>query len=291
MTAGPGVLAVANQKGGVGKTTTAVNLAAALSRAGHRVLVVDLDSSCTATAVLLGPGAALERTVGDVLTGPDLSATSAPGERARQAVVASRWPGVDLLPSAASLVHHDEDGDAIQERLRGALDELEEYDWVLIDAPPHPGRLMGTAVLAADSVLLVTEPAAVSFYGLSRCRDTIDALASRYGHPVDIAGIVVNKVQTSTLPHRTALAALWEEHSSQVAALVPLRVPIAEAFNAGMSLYALADTSRGRSATRVAEHYEHLAARLTGSPTPPLALPFDPAEAAPEEPGAAAPPR
>ncbi|SDQ78298.1 ParA family protein [Quadrisphaera sp. DSM 44207] len=274
--AGPGVLTVANQKGGVGKTTTTVNLAAALTHMENRVLVVDLDSSSTATAVLLGVDADVKHTVDDVLA-PNGSLRP---EDARAAVVPSRWPGVDVLPSDFSLAERDQDGDVLQERLGTALGHLEEYDWALIDAPPHLGRLLGSAVLASDSVLLVTEPAAVSFYGLAHLRRTMHAIGEGYGHRVDIAGIAVNKVQTGTVAHRAALRRLWEEHGDHILGLIPQRVPIAEALNSGVSLYALASTSRGRSAAMLAQEYEHLAARLIGLPAPPVALPFDTSEAA-----------
>ena len=170
------IYALANQKGGVGKTTTAVNLAACLARAGERSLVIDLDPQANATSGL-GVWDA-KRTVDDAL------AEDAPGSIA-EVVVPSAWPegpgGVlDVAPSAPLLAQREtklaNDPIGAQDRLHIAMKGL-DYDIVIIDCPPSLGLLTVNGLFGADRALVVTEPGAWALDGVDPYPPTQSSVA------------------------------------------------------------------------------------------------------------------
>lgn len=177
-------VAVVNQKGGVGKTTVTLGLAAAAQAAGARVLVVDLDPQASSTWVLGHDPAAVERSSAEVL-GKGAAA---------KAVVASGWgDGVDLLPAASRLQAKESTNGT--SRLRDALaDVAGGYDAVLIDCPPSLGGLTVNALTAADHALMVVEPSALSLRGIGALADLVDHVWDDGNAGLDLAGVIVNKV-------------------------------------------------------------------------------------------------
>jgi chromosome partitioning protein len=177
-------VAVVNQKGGVGKTTVTLGLAAAGQAAGARVLVVDLDPQASSTWVLGHDPADVDRSTAEVLGKGG----------AANAIIGSGWgEGVDLLPAAARLqARESTNGTA---KLRAALGDVAGgYDVVLIDCPPSLGGLTVNALAAADHALMVVEPSALSLRGIGALADLVDNVWGDGNAELDLAGVIVNKV-------------------------------------------------------------------------------------------------
>jgi chromosome partitioning protein len=259
------VTAVVNQKGGVGKTTVTLGLAAAGAGLGRRILVVDLDPQANATTGLGVWNAPV--TVDMVLE------QESPGAAAR-AVVSSAWEppaggSVDVVPSSPGLAQREHqlamDVIGAQDRLAVALGGLaQRYDEVIIDCPPSLGLLTVNALFASDRVVVVAEPAAWSSDGVDQILRNIGRIAERRGGTPHVAGIIVNRLG------RTRDASYWagqlaECHPDLVLAPpVRLRAAIAEAAAQSMPLTAL--TRAG--AAEAVEEFEQLAATLFGRRLP-----------------------
>ena len=174
-------LCVANQKGGVGKTTTALNLAGALAKAGCQTLLVDLDPQCNATT---GLGRQ-----------PVTSHPLVSGTPIRQGVVATDIPGLDLLPGSRTFrdVETLTKDDAVQAaQLREHLTRgFSTYDYVLIDCPPSLGPLTKTALASSDEVLMPIQCEFFAMEGLTQMIATIGQIMQQAGHALRFGGIVL----------------------------------------------------------------------------------------------------
>ncbi len=180
------ILAIANQKGGVGKTTTTINLATALSAVGCRVLIVDLDPQGNASTGLGIDRAQRELSSYDVLAGTaTLEEASAP----------SRIPGLDIVPSTMDLSGAELELVDIERRsyrLRDAMEgEVSKYQYVLIDCPPSLGLLTLNALTAAQSVLVPLQCEFFALEGLSQLLSTIERVSAAFNPLLDIQGIVL----------------------------------------------------------------------------------------------------
>lgn len=183
------VVAFANQKGGVGKTSTVVGIAAALDRLGQRVLCVDMDPQAD-LSIWLGVDVEDEqtRTINDAIYANTPGAASA-------AVTKAAWgEQLHCVPSVLDLADREADGViAGAFRLATALEGLgERFDCILIDCPPSVGRLVEMALVAATDLVVVTEPAAASLRGVARVLSTMEVVQRHYNHGLHLAGIVVN---------------------------------------------------------------------------------------------------
>lgn len=182
-------IAVANQKGGVGKTATTLGVVSSVRARGRRVLVVDLDPQANATEGLGIRTTSSTRTTGDVIAWNQKGV-------AVQAITATAWgDGVDCIPSATEVAERDKDtGLGFEFRLRKALEGIDDYDLVLLDCPPSVGHLVGNAFVAADRALLVTTAAADSLRGIRNVMSSIEVVKEHYNPGLTIAGIVVNNL-------------------------------------------------------------------------------------------------
>ena len=181
---GVNVLAVSNQKGGVGKTTTAISLAAALVERGSRVLLVDLDPQANATSGL-GIGKDQPHSIYGVLVR---------NEPLREAVQPTLLAGLDLLPSSLEMAGAEVELVPLMARefrLREALQQEKGYDTVLIDCPPSLGLLTVNALAAADAVLVPVQCEYYALEGLAQLLETIDAVRIRLNAKLEVLAIVL----------------------------------------------------------------------------------------------------
>ncbi len=184
------VAAVLNQKGGVGKTTITLGLAAAAQRAGDPCLVVDLDPQGSAGWAMGVEADDEHLSVGDVMRTGDPKV-------ARAATVTSGWgEGIDVLPSSRNLIDREGDGygaDAAL-RLRGAIEPmLDDYKVVLVDCAPSLGPTTRSGLTLADRVLLVVELSALSVRGAEAVLETVEDVWHELNPRLDVGGVIVNR--------------------------------------------------------------------------------------------------
>ncbi len=182
------IIAIANQKGGVGKTTTAVNLATALAAAGKSVLVVDSDPQGNAST-----GLGLDRKARDPSLYELLIGDAAPAD----AVRATAIPGLSVIPAAASLSGAEVELVAAERRshrLADALAALPVADFTLIDCPPSLGLLTVNALVAADAVLVPLQSEFFALEGLSQLLGTIERVKTGLNRRLELLGIVLTMV-------------------------------------------------------------------------------------------------
>ncbi len=235
------VYALANQKGGVGKTTTAINLAACLAEAGERALVVDLDPQANATSGL-GERANGASTY-DLLDGAPLCELAKP----------TRFPNLHLVPAkpelagaAVELTQHS-DGDTY---LRQALDSgAEQYSFVFLDCPPSFGPLTVNALAAADRVLIPVQAEYYALEGLSQLVRSINLVKARLNPRLAVGGVLLTMVDGRTRLSADVEAEVRRHFGDLVfTTTVPRSVRLAEAPSHGLPAIAYDRRSRGADA-------------------------------------------
>ena len=234
------IIANSIQKGGVGKTTTAVYLAAALARTPKRVLLVDLDPQGNAT---MGSGVdkrELGASITDVLLGE---------ARVREAIVRGE-DGYDLLPGNIDLTAAEirlMDEPAREARLKQAIEGVRgDYDFVIVDCPPSLSLLTLNALNAADSVLVPMQCEYYALEGLSALLDTIDALKGRLNPALEIEGVLRTMFDVRNNLANAVSAELTNHFGDLVfRTIIPRNVRLAEAPSHGQSILGYDRASRG----------------------------------------------
>ena len=239
------IIAVANQKGGVGKTTTAVNLAASLAAAEQRVLLVDGDPQGNATSGIGLTSDASERTTYELLIG-----ASTAHEARRRAI---QFPHLDVIPATPDLAGAEVElvpMDTRESRMRVALQQIQnDYDFILIDCPPSLGLLTVNMLVAATSVLIPLQCEYFALEGLSQLLSTIQSLQKSLNPDLFIMGVILTMYDARLNLSRQVAADAREHFGALVFdTVVPRNVRLAEAPSFGRPIISYDITSVGASA-------------------------------------------
>tara|TARA_R110000772_G_scaffold186835_2_gene298031 strand:- start:5275 stop:6078 length:804 start_codon:yes stop_codon:yes gene_type:complete len=235
------IIAIANQKGGVGKTTTTVNLAASLARAGRNVLMVDLDPQGNAT---MGSGIEkndLECSVYDLLI--DQASFS-------DVVTFAEDAGYEVLPANGDLTAAEvallQSSDRESILKKAFAEDKEQFDFILIDCPPSLNMLTVNALVAADSVLIPMQCEYYALEGLTALNDTIQAIATKLNPALEIEGILRTMYDPRNRLTLDVSEQLKEYFGSKVyRTVIPRNIRLAEAPSYGLPVIAYDKASRG----------------------------------------------
>ena len=241
------VVAMCNQKGGVGKTTSTINLGAALAEYGRRVLLVDMDPQGALSAGLGVPHYELEKTIHNVLVEPRVSIDDV--------LLSTRVKHMDLVPSnidlsAAEIQLVNEVGR--EQTLGRALHPvLDRYDYVLIDCQPSLGLLTVNGLACSDGVIIPTECEYFSLRGLALLTDTVDKVHDRLNPKLTMSGILITRYDPRTVNAREVMARVLERFGDLVFDTVITRtVRFPETSVAGEPITSWAPKSGGAQAYR-----------------------------------------
>ena len=234
-------IACANQKGGVGKTTTVVNLGSSLALAGDRVLVIDLDPQGNATSGLGFDRGTLQRSIYDAVV---------EGQPIGESVIPGPIAGLDLVPSTIALAGAELElapVDGRERRLRRELSAVTApYDYILIDCPPALGLLTVNALTAADSVLIPLQCEYYALEGLTQLLATLDLVRDNLNPELNVHGIVLTMYDGRT-NLSADVAAEARRHLGDLVyrTVIPRSVRLSEAPSHGMPIQRYAPDSTG----------------------------------------------
>lgn len=241
------ITALISRKGGVGKTTTAVNLSAALADQGLRVLLVDLDSQASASLSLGVDRADLAPSSADVLLG---------GLPAAQAVRETAIPGLHLITASVDLIRAESELAVFrgkETRLRGALaDVAREYDFVFLDCPSSLSLLPVNAITAANAFIVPVVPQFLAVTGLKNLIAAAERTAWDHGTRVRPLGLLLTMVDYRIKSTRRTVDELRTEHGSLIFAIeIRINTRLAEAPAAGQTIFQYDRHAKGAEAYRL----------------------------------------
>jgi len=246
------IIGVVNQKGGVGKTTTAINLGAYLAELGKFVLIVDLDPQANATSGIGVDVQALERGVYEAMLGH---------ARMREIVQPTAHETLRIAPATPALAGLNVELvglDRREHKLHDAMMEIRhDYDYVLIDCPPTMGLITLNGIVAADELLIPVQAEYYALEGLGQLLETVDLVRERIRPDVGVLGAVLTMYDGRTKLSDDVLQELYKYFPKNIfRAVIPRSVRLAEAPSFGRSIAAFDATSKGAKA------YERLAREL-----------------------------
>jgi len=237
------IIAIANQKGGVGKTTTSVNLAASLGVLEKKVLLIDADPQANASS-----GLGIEVESVEIGTYQILEHSNTPEE----AIVKSTSPNVDVIPAHIDLVAIEielVDTENREYMLKQALESIkDQYDYILIDCAPSLGLLTLNALTAADSVIIPIQCEYFALEGLGKLLNTIKSVQKIHNAELDIEGLLLTMFDTRLRLSNQVVEEVQKHFSDMVfKTIIQRTVKLSEAPSYGESIIAFDATSRGAS--------------------------------------------
>ncbi len=249
------IIAVCNQKGGTGKTTTSVNLAYALASYGIKVLLVDMDPQGNSTSGVGVNKISLQNTVYEVLLGK---------ASADQAIVKNVFPNLDLMPCNINLTGAEIELVGIlsrETRLRKALDKIKnEYEYIFIDSPPSLGLLTLNALVACNSVLIPIQCEFYALEGVSQLLNTINLIRDNLNPALEIEGVVLTMADFRTNLTHEVIEEINGYFSNKVySSIIPRNVKLSEAPSFGKPIMLYDPNCLG------SEKYKELSIELIGS--------------------------
>jgi chromosome partitioning protein len=249
------IISVVNQKGGVGKTTTAINLGAYLAEAGKFVLIVDLDPQANATSGIGVDVSALERGVYEAVLG---------NVRMREIVIPTAHETLRVAPATPALAGLNVELVGMERReykLHESLMEIRhDYDYILIDCPPTLGLITLNGIVAADELLIPVQAEYYALEGLGQLLETVNLVRERIRPDVDVLGAVLTMYDGRTKLSDDVLQELYKYFPRNIfRSVIPRSVRLAEAPSFGRSIVMFDNSSKGARA------YERLAREVIDS--------------------------
>ncbi len=250
------IISFANQKGGVGKTTSCVNIAASLGVLGHKVLVVDMDPQGNATSGVGVAKKSLKSSSKEVLT--DVVS-------AKDAIIATPHQNLYIIPTNTTLAGAEfdlYDFDESEYRLKKALSEVkDEFDYILIDCPPSLGMLTINAFTASDGIIVPMQCEFYALEGLSQLMITINRIKRLYNSELNVSGILITMYNSRLLLSMQVMAELSKHYGDKIFdTKISRNVKLTEAPGFGRPVYYHDKNSKG--AKEYIEVAKELATRI-----------------------------